>query len=166
MTTQPYRILCVCLGNICRSPTAEVVLRHYVETNHLNVVVDSAGTSNYHIGDLPDYRSQAHARKRGYDLSVLRGRQLNTHDFVKFDLILAMDEANLTAIQALYDTLSDHERHQAKAKVQLMSHALNSQLMIADPYYGDAADFERVLDQCEQASQAWVDLFKRERIGC
>lgn len=160
MKNQPYRILCVCLGNICRSPTAEVVLRHYIKENHLNIVVDSAGTSDYHIGDLPDRRSQKHAKKRGYDLSVLRGRQLSPYDFIKFDLILAMDESNLAAIQAVYNTLNDLDRQQAKAKINMMADQA-----IADPYYGNEQDFESVLDQCEQASQVWIDFFKHERIG-
>lgn len=95
----PYKVLCVCLGNICRSPTAEVVLRHYCDEQQLNIVVDSAGTSNYHPGKAPDLRSQQHALKRGYDLSALRARQLIPHDFIDYDLILAMDLENLSNIQ-------------------------------------------------------------------
>src|SRR5690606_10295173 len=82
-----------------RSPTAEVVLRHYCDEQQLNIVVDSAGTSNYHPGKAPDLRSQQHALKRGYDLSTLRARQLTTHDFIDYDLILAMDLENLSNIQ-------------------------------------------------------------------
>ena len=90
----PYKVLCVCLGNICRSPTAEIVLQHFCDEQQLNVWVDSAVTSNYHPGKAPDLRSQKHALKRGYDLSTLRARQLNIQDFVEFDLILAMDHQN------------------------------------------------------------------------
>ena len=97
----PYKVLCVCLGNICRSPTAEIVLRHFCDEQQLNVWVDSAGTSNYHPGKAPDLRSQQHALKRGYDLSALRARQLQIQDFIEFDLILAMDLENLSNIQAL-----------------------------------------------------------------
>ena len=86
METQ-YKVLCVCLGNICRSPTAEVVFRHYCDAHQLNVIVDSAGTSNYHPNKSPDQRSQLHAKKRGYDLSPLRARQLSTQDFLECDLI-------------------------------------------------------------------------------
>ncbi|WP_034119265.1 arsenate reductase/protein-tyrosine-phosphatase family protein, partial [Acinetobacter baumannii] len=81
-----YKVLCVCLGNICRSPTAEVVFRHYCDQHQLNIIVDSAGTSNYHPNKAPDQRSQLHAKKRGYDLSSLRARQLSTQDFLDFDL--------------------------------------------------------------------------------
>ena len=97
----PYKVLCVCLGNICRSPTAEVVLRHFCDKQQLNIMIDSAGTSNYHPGKAPDERSQKHALKRGYDLSSLRARQLKAQDFLEFDLILAMDHENLFNIQAL-----------------------------------------------------------------
>lgn len=86
--TAPYKVLCVCLGNICRSPTAEVVLRHFCDAHQLNIEIDSAGTSNYHPNKAPDLRSQEHALKRGYDLSSLRARQLQARDFVHFDLIL------------------------------------------------------------------------------
>lgn len=102
--TAPYKVLCVCLGNICRSPTAEVVLRHFCDAHQLNIEIDSAGTSNYHPNKAPDLRSQEHALKRGYDLSSLRARQLQTRDFVHFDLILAMDYNNFDDIQALYQT--------------------------------------------------------------
>ncbi len=102
--TAPYKVLCVCLGNICRSPTAEVVLRHFCDAHQLNIEIDSAGTSNYHPNKAPDLRSQEHALKRGYDLSSLRARQLQTRDFVHFDLILAMDHRNFDDIQALYQT--------------------------------------------------------------
>ena len=99
MTTKmPYKVLCVCLGNICRSPTAEVVLRHYCQAEQLDVEIDSAGTSNYHPNKAPDLRSQKHALKRGYDLSSLRARQLTQQDFIDFDLILAMDMENLADI--------------------------------------------------------------------
>lgn len=87
----PYKVLCVCLGNICRSPTAEVVFRHHCDAHGLNVIVDSAGTSNYHPNKAPDRRSQQHASQRGYDLSALRARQMILTDFIEFDLILAMD---------------------------------------------------------------------------
>ena len=89
-----YQVLCVCLGNICRSPTAEVILQRYCDDLALQVQVDSAGTSNYHPNKAPDARSQMHAKKRGYDLSSLRARQITLQDFIDFDLILAMDQQN------------------------------------------------------------------------
>ncbi|MCF8999086.1 low molecular weight protein-tyrosine-phosphatase [Acinetobacter nectaris] len=165
---EPYRILCVCLGNICRSPTAEVVLRHAVEKNNLKIIVDSAGTSNYHIGDAPDSRSQLHAKKRGYHLSALRGRQLATRDFTKFDLILAMDEQNLHQIEKLKSIAEQEFGASAlKAELAMMTREDRSQhnVAIADPYYGVGTGFEDVLDQCESASHAWVSYFQQHHIG-
>ena len=164
MTTKmPYRILCVCLGNICRSPTAEVVLRNICQAEHLNVEIDSAGTSNYHPNKAPDLRSQKHAQRRGYDLSSLRARQLNQTDFLEFDLILAMDQQNLKDILELQSQASmNYGSHQIRAKVALMSEH-DSQYPkqdVPDPYYGGDAGFEHVLDQCESSSRAWVDILK------
>ena len=160
----PYKVLCVCLGNICRSPTAEVVLRHYCDSGQLNVLVDSAGTSNYHPGKAPDQRSQQHALKRGYDLSNLRARQLQVVDFIEFDLILAMDSDNYNNIQALRKSaLAQHGLDQVRAEVALMSEhdTQYPKHAVPDPYYGDAQDFERVLDQCESSSQAWVMVLEQ-----
>ncbi|ALH96135.1 low molecular weight protein-tyrosine-phosphatase [Acinetobacter equi] len=159
----PYKVLCVCLGNICRSPTAEVVLKHFCDQQQLNIEVDSAGTSNYHPGKAPDLRSQAHAKKRGYNLSTLRARQLKVDDFVEFDLILAMDLENLENIKQLQQTACDvFGQSRLKAKVMLMSEhdEFFYKQEVPDPYYGGDAGFERVLDQCESSSRAWVNVFK------
>ena len=161
----PYKVLCVCLGNICRSPTAEVVLRHFCDEHQLNIMIDSAGTSNYHPGKAPDERSQQHALKRGYDLSALRARQLNLQDFIEFDLILAMDHENLLDIQALSAQAHTHYgASQIRAKIALMSEYDQTYLKQAlpDPYYGGVEGFERVLDQCESSSLAWVTIFKQQ----
>ncbi|WP_372403113.1 low molecular weight protein-tyrosine-phosphatase [Acinetobacter piscicola] len=161
----PYKVLCVCLGNICRSPTAEVVLRHYCDEHQLNIQVDSAGTSNYHPNKAPDERSQKHAKARGYDLSALRARQLQQNDFYEFDLILAMDLENLKNILNLkHEAEQNLQGYQVRAAVALMSeHDPNYlQQALPDPYYGGAEGFERVLDQCESSSQAWVEHFKRQ----
>ena len=91
---QPRRVLLVCMGNICRSPTAEAVLRVKAEQAGLAIEFDSAGTENYHVGDPPDHRSIRHAKARGYDLATLRARQVQPADFHTFDLILAADELN------------------------------------------------------------------------
>ena len=160
----PYKVLCMCLGNICRSPTAEVVLRHFCEQQQLNVIVDSAGTSNYHPNKAPDLRSQKHAIKRGYDLSSLRARQLKTQDFLDFDLILAMDHENFDNIHALVkDAVSEFGASQIRAKIALMSEQdpLYPQQALPDPYYGAEDGFERVIDQCESSSQAWVKVWQR-----
>ena len=159
----PYKVLCVCLGNICRSPTAEVILRHYYDVHQLNVLVDSAGTSNYHPNKAPDPRSQHHAQKRGYDLSALRARQIQLNDFVEFDLILAMDEQNLLDIQALLQrALVEFGHAQVRAQIALMSEhdPYYPQHALPDPYYGGEDGFERVLDQCESSSLAWVNVLK------
>lgn len=158
----PYKVLCVCLGNICRSPTAEVVLRHCCDEQQLNIVIDSAGTSNYHPGKAPDLRSQKHALKRGYDLSALRARQLIPHDFIDYDLILAMDLENLSNIQNI-QRLAETQFGHVRARVALMSEhdQIYPKQALPDPYYGEADGFERVLDQCESSSQAWIEIFKQ-----
>ena len=161
----PYKVLCVCLGNICRSPTAEVVLRHFCHKQQLNIVIDSAGTSNYHPDKAPDGRSQHHALKRGYDLSALRARQLKAQDFIDFDLILAMDHENLFNIQALLTQVqTEYGASQIRAKIALMSEYDQTYLKQAlpDPYYGGEDGFERVLDQCESSSLAWISIFKQQ----
>ncbi|WP_445117046.1 low molecular weight protein-tyrosine-phosphatase [Acinetobacter sp. WZC-1] len=164
LSATPYKVLCVCLGNICRSPTAEVVLRNFCDRQQLNVHVDSAGTSNYHPGKAPDQRSQKHAAARGYDLSGLRARQLKTQDFLEFDLILAMDFENYKDIQHLQQqAMQDDVFSQPKATLAMMSaHDLVFPAQaLPDPYYGGADDFERVLDQCESSSQAWVRVLQQ-----
>ena len=147
-----HRVLFVCLGNICRSPTAEGVMRHLVaeEATDGEVVVDSAGTAGWHHGDSPDRRSQAEARRRGVDLSGLRGRQVGTFDFEQFDLLLAMDRDNLADLRAL---APDDD---ARAKVRLLREfdpaALASDdLEVGDPYYGGPDGFADVYDQIERA---------------
>lgn len=146
------RILMVCLGNICRSPTAEGVLRRLLrqEAPGLDVEVDSAGTADYHIGEPPDSRSQRAALSRGVDLSSLRARQIALRDFAHFDLILAMDRDNLRALEALSPAGS-------RARVQLfMEYAPSLGREVPDPYYGDASGFEQVLDLSTAASRGLI----------
>ena len=162
----PRKVLCVCLGNICRSPTAEAVLQQQVARAGLSIQIDSAGTSNYHPNKAPDPRSQRHAALRGIDLSGLRARQVVLSDFVEFDLILAMDRANLADLQRMQQQAKQQARQQAGqhnpaqrvAQLALMSQhdALWPQHDVPDPYYGEQADFERVLDQCDSAAQGWL----------
>lgn len=147
------RVLMVCLGNICRSPTAEAVLRAKLEAAGLaqRVEVDSAGTGSWHLGDPPDPRSQRHAARRGYDLSALRARCIAEDDFHRFDLILAMDHNNLADLRRL----APEGGHGAELR-------LFAPIEVPDPYSGGAAGFERVLDLVETASDAWVeDLAQR-----
>lgn len=135
----PRKVLMVCMGNICRSPTAEVVLRDKAKAQGIELVVDSVGTENYHIGDPPDARSIHHARLRGYDLTPLRARQISDRDFTEFDVILAADAINLREI-----TRRCPAEHRAKLALFLGTEPL------PDPYYGEAADFEKVLDLVEK----------------
>jgi protein-tyrosine phosphatase len=142
----------VCLGNICRSPTAEGVLRHLLrqENPPLPIEVDSAGTADYHIGDPPDRRSRRAAMERGIDISDLRGRQVEAADFSRFDLILAMDKENLRELQLLRPANS-----RAELKL-LMDYAPEAGSEVPDPYYRDAAAFEKVLDLTAAASRGLI----------
>ncbi|MFO1504339.1 MAG: low molecular weight protein-tyrosine-phosphatase [Steroidobacteraceae bacterium] len=141
------RILFVCLGNICRSPTAEGVARTLArrEAPHLQLEFDSAGTADYHIGAPPDARSIRAALTRGYDLTQLRARQLQRDDFRRFDLLLAMDEENLANMLRLAPR---GDAHRARL---FLDYARDCGLAaVPDPYYGDAAGFEKVIDLAEQ----------------
>ena len=143
------RVLFVCLGNICRSPTAEVVFRHQVEQAGLaeQILIDSAGTHDYHIGDAPDARTQRAAKLRGYDMSRLRGRKVEAGDFHRFDYVLAMDEANLDLLKRLRPR--DAQSHLGLFLEFAERHADKE---VPDPYYGGADGFERVLDMVEDAA--------------
>jgi protein-tyrosine phosphatase len=147
------RILMVCLGNICRSPTAEGVFLHVLkrEAPTLNVAVDSAGTAGYHIGAPPDARSQRHALLRGIDLSGLRARQLAPEDYRNFDLILAMDGDNLATVNA-------RQPRGATARLQLfMDYAPElGEPEVPDPYYGGDSEFEHVLDLTQAAARGLI----------
>lgn len=143
------RVLFVCLGNICRSPTAEGVLRHKLHEAGLQarVEVDSAGTGDWHVGKAADLRTRQAAQQRGYDLSALRGRQVQAADFNAFDLILAMDTSNLRDLQQL-------RPDNATAELDLFLRRYQLQLdEVPDPYYGGADGFEQVLDLIEQACE-------------
>lgn len=144
------RVLFVCMGNICRSPTAEGVLRQRLSAAGLagQVTVDSAGTGDWHVGKSPDGRSSQAAAARGYDLSNLRARQVQREDFQRFDLILAMDHDNLARLQALRPATGGAELDLFLRRYDL---ALDE---VPDPYYGGADGFEQVLDLIEQASDA------------
>jgi protein-tyrosine phosphatase len=143
-------VLFVCLGNICRSPTAEGVFRHLLEQEapELRMEVDSAGTGSYHIGSAPDVRSQRAALARGIDLSGLRARQVSPEDFARFDLILAMDRDNLRELQAMRP-----KRGLASLRLFLEYAPESGRMDVPDPYYGDAAGFEEVLDLSIAASR-------------
>jgi len=143
-------VLFVCMGNICRSPTAEIVLRTLAgrEFAGLPVRVDSAGTANYHVGEPPDRRSVAAARRRGYELGALRARQVVAADFGNFDYVLAMDRANLSELCAM-------QRGARAAHVGLfLDFAPDCGTdEVPDPYYGGQEGFEHVLDLCEAGAR-------------
>ncbi len=143
------KVVFICMGNICRSPTAEAVFRRVVELNGLGqaVQIDSAGTHDYHIGEAPDPRTQRAARERGYDMSKLRGRQVCADDFYRFDYLLAMDEANLSILKRMRP--KDATSHLG---LFLEFAERHSEREVPDPYYGGADGFERVLDMVEDAS--------------
>jgi len=143
------RILFVCMGNICRSPSAEGVFRSLVAARapQLAVEIDSAGTHDYHVGEPPDDRAIAAARRRGIDLSSLRARTVQTSDFDAFDLILAMDEQNLRELRRRAPA-ARHDR------IRLMMEFAPSSAVraVPDPYYGGSQGFEQVLDLLEEAA--------------
>lgn len=153
-------VLFVCMGNICRSPTAHGVLRHKVGLRGWSdaVAVDSAGTHNYHPDSPPDERSQAHAAKRGYDLSDLRARQIQDADFEAFDLILVMDQDNLALLRAQCPPPHLHKLR------RLTEFCLEfDSAVVPDPYYGGAKDFEQVLDLVEDACDGLLQHLSRQR---
>lgn len=144
------KVLFVCLGNICRSPTAHGVFQHMVNSSQLqdHIVVDSAGTGAWHVGSSPDSRASETALNRGYDLSSLRARQVAADDFRQFDYILAMDQENLRALQALRP---GNFAGTLELFLQFGQGARESE--VPDPYYGGRNGFEHVLDLVEEASE-------------
>ncbi|MGK8203283.1 low molecular weight protein-tyrosine-phosphatase [Burkholderia cenocepacia] len=147
----------VCLGNICRSPTAEGVMRHHVDAAGLadRIDVDSAGTGDWHVGEPPDTRAQAAARLRGYDLSALRARQVGAADFERFDLLLAMDEANLAELRRRCPP-----QHRDKVRLLMEFAPGATETEVADPYFGGAQGFEQVLDQIERACEGLLHTLR------
>ncbi len=148
------RVLFVCTGNICRSPTAEGVFRGLVESAGLveSIEVDSAGTAHWHVGRAPDPRSAETARRRGIDIDRLRGRQVDDGDFEYFDYILAMDRDNLLELRRI----GPAERH-GKLRL-LMEYAPDFGIdEVPDPYYGGESGFDRVFDMIEAASRGLLD---------
>lgn len=140
------RILCVCLGNICRSPMAEGAIRTRAAAGGLAIEVDSAGTGAYHIGNPPDPRGLKAAADRGYDNSEQRARQITSRDFHEFELILAMDQHNLMDLKAA-------RPRDARCKIRLFDPEGRD---IPDPYYGGAEDYELALDMVERAADRLI----------
>jgi protein-tyrosine phosphatase len=159
LSTPPrFRVLFVCMGNICRSPTAHGVFEARVRAAGLadRVEVDSAGTHSYHVGAPPDHRSQAHALRRGVDLSTQRARQLTANDFETFDLVLVMDWDN----QALAEELCPPQ-HAKKLRRFAEFFQQHDSPVVPDPYQGGAAGFEHVLDLVEDGSAGLLAHVRR-----
>jgi protein-tyrosine phosphatase len=154
------RILLVCMGNICRSPIAEGVLRVRLGQAGLagGVEVDSAGTHSYHVGEPPDNRAQKAAAKRGYDISDLRARRVKEADFLRFDMILAMDHQNLSLLRQACPL------PQRSRLGLFLNHARNfADEEVPDPYYGGPEAFEYVLDLAEDAAAGLIELLRQRK---
>jgi protein-tyrosine phosphatase len=158
MNKDKLKILMVCLGNICRSPTAEGVFRHQVRQRQIEHLfdIDSAGTGTWHIGESPDHRACSAAAKRNIDLSNLKARTVSPDDFHEYDYIFAMDSKNLSDLLTI-------QPESAKAQVMLfltwpdLDNGRQGYREVPDPYYSSQEDFELVLDLVEQASQEILD---------
>lgn len=144
------KILFVCMGNICRSPTAEGVLRHLVRRQGLeaHISVDSAGTIGFHSGEPPDKRATLHAARRGYDLSRIRARQINQPDYELFDYVLAMDRQNMAWLKK---QIPNQYMHKLRLFLEFSEKYAGQD--VPDPYYGNADGFETVLDMAEDAAR-------------
>lgn len=155
------RILFVCMGNICRSPTAEGVFRQVLTARapELHIEIDSAGTHDYHVGNPPDRRAIEAAKRRGIDLSALRARMVSAEDFGHYDLILAMDEENLRELKRRAPA-THHER--IRLMMEFAPQAPSR--WVPDPYYGGAQGFEEVLDLLEEAANGLLrEVLGRQR---
>lgn len=155
------KVLFVCMGNICRSPSAEGVFRRMIDEAGLAdaVGVDSAGTHNFHVGEAPDARAMAAARKRSYDLSQCVARQITAEDFRDYDLILAMDWENLSALQQQCPKVYRH-------KLMLLMRFANEfeEATVPDPYYGGPEGFNKVLDYIEDACQGVLEMVRKRAL--
>ncbi|OSQ35246.1 low molecular weight protein-tyrosine-phosphatase [Thalassospira mesophila] len=151
------RVLFVCTGNICRSPTADGVFAHMVAKAGLShhIVVDSCGTTSYHIGAPADRRTVKEAAKRGYDLSPLRARKLAISDYDTFDYLIAMDDGHLDILQRACP-----EHRQERIKLFLDFHPERRGQSVPDPYYGGAGGFSHVLDLIEETSRNLLDYVR------
>jgi protein-tyrosine phosphatase len=155
------KVLFVCMGNICRSPTAEAVFRSYVEKAGLadKIHIDSAGTLDYHVGAAPDTRAQRAARQRGYDMSKLRGRQVEAQDFFRFDYVLAMDNLNLVTLERLRP---DDAQSHLGLLLEFAKHHREHE--VPDPYNGGVEGFERVLDMVEDAADGLLKHIRQHHL--
>jgi protein-tyrosine phosphatase len=151
-------VLLVCMGNICRSPMAEGMLRQRVAERSfpVSIEIDSAGTHGYHEGSRPDPRAQAAAKRRGLDISMLRARRVVEDDFERFDLLVAMDEEN---VSTLLELARQEQQHKIRLLLEFASSPANRN--VPDPYYGGMLGFERVLDLLEDGMSGLLDELQR-----
>jgi protein-tyrosine phosphatase len=155
------KVLFVCMGNICRSPTAEGIFRKLAGEHQglSNLEIDSCGTIGYHVGDPPDPRSVSAAKNRGYDLTSIRSRKIIVDDLEYFDLILAMDDENLTN---LFNLSKAQDQHKHKLALFLDFSSNKNTKCVPDPYYGGPSGFDNVIDLIEEASRGLIShLLKR-----
>lgn len=160
---QKIRVLFVCLGNICRSPAAEGIMKSLVEKNQLSdsIYIDSAGIGGWHTGELPDSRMRQHGARRGYDFCS-RARKFTVADFDKFDYIIVMDEDNYRDVRLLAKTPNDVRKiHRVTDFSRRYSHDC-----VPDPYYGGATGFELVLDLLEDAVEQLLEDIKQKHSLC
>ncbi len=155
------KVLFVCMGNICRSPTAHGVFQHLVNENGLaeQIEIESAGTHAYHVGEMPDKRARDIAQQRGIDLTYIRARKVDESDFARYDYILAMDNDN-------YELLEQACPQQYQSKIHLLlsfapAHPLTE---VPDPYYGGKKGFENVFDMVELASRGLLEDIKHRHL--
>ena len=155
--TEKVSVLFVCMGNICRSPTAEGVFRHHVAEAGLEdrFEIDSAGTHAYHVGEPPDRRAQEAATRRGFSLAEIRARRVAADDFERFHYIIAMDEDNLAMLHEQADGA-----HRDKIRL-FLEFGTGPETEVPDPYYGGATGFERVLDLVEDASRGLLEVLSK-----
>lgn len=156
------KILFICMGNICRSPTAEGVVKEKLKAAGLaaQILTDSAGTHDYHVGRPPDRRAQEAAKKRGYDLSDLRARQVNVRDFSEFDYVLAMDHDNHEILMALCP-----EPLRYKVRLFLSFSSRYPDQVVPDPYYGGTQGFDLVLNMVEDAAEGLIAAIRAQQRG-
>ena len=151
------KILMVCLGNICRSPLADGLLRHKVQRDGISATVDSAGTANYHTGGPPDERMTETAMNNGIDLSSLRARQFGVSDFDSFDLIYVMDHSNYHNVTRL--ARGEEDVQKVKLILDELVHS-NTIQEVPDPYYGGQAGFDHVFDLLDRATDVIIEKLK------